>query len=442
MDTVDFSNENNATSIAKNDVSANEVTNTAPEMNVVDVEITKTTEIVSNEQTNGNEEEIQPEAPDGNLETVEANKEIETIAVPEENCEMDESSNKESAGLTEIVSIEKEEIQIEAPDDLVETGKENETTTVPEENKNCEMDDSSMNKESVVLPEIVPDNKAMQEMSLELEENEESAINSDEKNFEEPEQLQEAEELSESVPEAEENDESERTDTETEKLGLVEGKLDFNILVNKKEAEEKETPEITKQPMTAEEILRNNPIIFRKFDLEKPYLQTTPIFPKPEEKETDLETSTLNNLEPGALSKELTSSALSLSQRGGKYNKCIAPIPPQDKSATDEPTPETVSVNEPASQPDSHPIRATLVLKQGVVKQVPTVSEEPKTIFLSTPTKLKRKTKPKAQKPDAISRLMKLPKRLSFWGNKEEDISELSDDSAEENKKTKREPSE
>lgn len=89
------------------------------------------------------------------------------------------------------------------------------------------------------------------------------------------------------------------------------------------------------------------------------------------------------------------------SSRGGKYNKLTAPEPPNNQILE--------------SAESSHPIKATLVLKPGVIKSIPTPAEQSKQIFMHKSPKNKRK--PSKQKNDSkISRLMMLPKKL--WGNK------------------------
>lgn len=74
---------------------------------------------------------------------------------------------------------------------------------------------------------------------------------------------------------------------------------------------------------------------------------------------------------------------------------------------------------EDALNEDSHPIKATLVIKPGIIKSVPSGSEEPKQIFLNKSQKLKKKTK-RSKDKSPISRLMMLPKKL--WGTKEHDL--------------------
>lgn len=92
------------------------------------------------------------------------------------------------------------------------------------------------------------------------------------------------------------------------------------------------------------------------------------------------------------------------SARAGKYNKKAAPQPPNEK--------ETNSA-----------IKATLVLKPGIIKTLPPQIESSKSeIFLShSPKPTKRKTH------SPMSRLMMLPKKMVFWNHKDES-SKASDD--------------
>lgn len=105
--------------------------------------------------------------------------------------------------------------------------------------------------------------------------------------------------------------------------------------------------------------------------------------------------------------KKEQETSLFAAARGGKYNKLIAPIPPEQSNQTDQNTELT-----------SHPIKATLVLKPGVIKSIPTPAEEPKTIFMHKSPKLKRKTSKSPKHDSPISRLMMLPKKL--WGTKDQ----------------------
>lgn len=85
--------------------------------------------------------------------------------------------------------------------------------------------------------------------------------------------------------------------------------------------------------------------------------------------------------------------------RAGKYNKKVAPDPPR--------------ILDPSG---SSAIKATLVLKPGIVKTLlPLTNNSKSEIFLSHSPKPKRKSKLNSP----ISRLMMLPKKMVFW-NKED----------------------
>lgn len=98
--------------------------------------------------------------------------------------------------------------------------------------------------------------------------------------------------------------------------------------------------------------------------------------------------------------------------RAGKYHKRHAPAPPPVTSDSQEPT---------------H-IKATLVLKPGIVKPIGPPSEDsPKTVFVQSP-KLRRRRlnqSPARSKPkvdSSISRFMMIPKKLNFWHSKGEGL--------------------
>ncbi|CAH0553824.1 unnamed protein product [Brassicogethes aeneus] len=77
------------------------------------------------------------------------------------------------------------------------------------------------------------------------------------------------------------------------------------------------------------------------------------------------------------------------SVRGGRYNKKTAPSPP---------------------------IKATLVLKPGVVKNVAS-SESSKEVFVHSPKAKRRSLSSSSNnKPNPLSKLMRLPKKIGMWG--------------------------
>lgn len=85
--------------------------------------------------------------------------------------------------------------------------------------------------------------------------------------------------------------------------------------------------------------------------------------------------------------------------RAGKYHKKAAPHPPKSTEKEDSGT---------------SAIKARLVLKPGIIKTLPPLTETSKSeIFLSHSPKAKRKSK------SPMSRLMMLPKKMVFW-NKDE----------------------
>lgn len=105
--------------------------------------------------------------------------------------------------------------------------------------------------------------------------------------------------------------------------------------------------------------------------------------------------------------------------RAGRYNKKAAPVPPTQN----KPNELIIKQDDTASA-----IKATLVLKPGVVKPIgaPRNDESRQEVFLSHSPKLKRRTKSKSKFDLPISRLMMLPKKMVFWnkdnaqGNKQD----------------------
>lgn len=98
------------------------------------------------------------------------------------------------------------------------------------------------------------------------------------------------------------------------------------------------------------------------------------------------------------------------SPRAGRYNKKVAPVPPVQSQCEQN--------NENKKEDVASAIKATLVLKPGVVKPFkPHQDSKSKEVFLSQLPKWKRrtpsKTKSKFELP--ISRLMMLPKKMAFW---------------------------
>lgn len=174
-------------------------------------------------------------------------------------------------------------------------------------------------------------------------------------------------------------------------------KVDENLKTEEsylKENNEVNPQELLKQEETAKDVDPNE--IFKGFVFKKAVETQDEDENKKEVENNDPSTVTSHVL---TLGQDLSNSQTSLNQRGGKYNKPAAPVPPE--AIPDE--------------SETHPIKATLILKPGIIKSVPTVTEEPKTIFINKSPKLKRKSK--SQK-DPISRLMMLPKM--FWGTKDE----------------------
>lgn len=103
-----------------------------------------------------------------------------------------------------------------------------------------------------------------------------------------------------------------------------------------------------------------------------------------------------SDISGNAETKQTDSSSLQVdnSTRAGKYNKKAAPHPPKSEE------------NSRAA------IKATLVLKPGIIKTLSPPTEDIKSeIFLAHSPKAKRKSKSNSP----ISRLMMLPKKMVFW---------------------------
>lgn len=97
--------------------------------------------------------------------------------------------------------------------------------------------------------------------------------------------------------------------------------------------------------------------------------------------------------------------------RAGKYNKKAAPVPPH--VLTDD-------LHKDQRSNATSAIKATLILKPGVIKSVgPTLDESRPEFFASNSPKLKRKNPSKSKSP--MSRLMMLPKKMAFWNKDESD---------------------
>lgn len=93
------------------------------------------------------------------------------------------------------------------------------------------------------------------------------------------------------------------------------------------------------------------------------------------------------------------------SGRAGKYHKKTAPNPPK--------------ISNEKEDGGTSAIKATLVLKPGIIKSLSPPTEEAKSeIFLAHSPKAKRKSSAKNKLNSPISRLMMLPKKMAFW-NKE-----------------------
>lgn len=104
--------------------------------------------------------------------------------------------------------------------------------------------------------------------------------------------------------------------------------------------------------------------------------------------------SSLQDVQP-----QTTNDTQDQSIRAGKYHKKAAPHPPKTTEKEDSGT---------------SAIKATLVLKPGIIKTLPPLTDTSKSeIFLSHSPKAKRKSK------SPMSRLMMLPKKMVFW-NKDE----------------------
>ncbi|KAJ8952889.1 hypothetical protein NQ318_006505 [Aromia moschata] len=100
--------------------------------------------------------------------------------------------------------------------------------------------------------------------------------------------------------------------------------------------------------------------------------------------------------------------------RGGRYNKKTAPPPPKLATSVEDPS----------------PIKATLVLKPGLVKNVGPKESPSKEIFIQSPKSKRRKSvnrspssasnsSASSRSKHSLAKLMKLPKKIVFW-NKDE----------------------
>ncbi|KAJ8920428.1 hypothetical protein NQ315_005296 [Exocentrus adspersus] len=145
-------------------------------------------------------------------------------------------------------------------------------------------------------------------------------------------------------------------------------------------------------------------------------------------KQTGNELNQASNDTPSLDAKDVTNAKPSTSEkifhtpdsRGGKYNKKAAPQPPkQDPSHTDQ------------SISPTSPIKATLILKPGVVRNLTSKESPCKEVFINSP-KSKRKSlvnrspssvstssSSSLRSKHSFSKLMKLPKKIGFW-NKDE----------------------
>ncbi|XP_072386303.1 uncharacterized protein [Diabrotica undecimpunctata] len=122
--------------------------------------------------------------------------------------------------------------------------------------------------------------------------------------------------------------------------------------------------------------------------------------------------------------------------RGGKYNKRHAPLPPP--SATHPIKPASNSLDsENTSLHDSTPsIKATLVLKPGLVRSVGSTESICKEVFLQPPkpkrtllnrsrTSLSSTSSCSSKSKSSFSKLIKFPKKIGFW-NKDNDAEKRS----------------
>ncbi|XP_028137340.1 uncharacterized protein LOC114331861 isoform X1 [Diabrotica virgifera virgifera] len=122
--------------------------------------------------------------------------------------------------------------------------------------------------------------------------------------------------------------------------------------------------------------------------------------------------------------------------RGGKYNKKHAPLPPP--SATHPIKPASNSLDsENTSLHDSTPsIKATLVLKPGLVRSVGSAESICKDVFLQPPkpkrtllnrsrTSLSSTSSSSSKSKSPFSKLIKFPKKIGFW-NKDNDAEKRS----------------
>ncbi|KAJ8959549.1 hypothetical protein NQ314_006286 [Rhamnusium bicolor] len=113
--------------------------------------------------------------------------------------------------------------------------------------------------------------------------------------------------------------------------------------------------------------------------------------------------------------KDVKESLAGKVSRGGKYNKKAAPPPPKPEINPPEQEDTTAS-----------PIKATLVLKPGVVKQLGLKESPCKEVFIQSPKSKRRSlvnrspsslstSSNSSKSKHSFSKLMKLPKKIGFW---------------------------